>query len=145
MLRRILPHSGLALILWPASIIYGADRFIITEHDTWGFVVEQRAGPPEFVVTDRELPSNKPVTVKRPIVLLYSATWCAPCRAARQELERSRLPFDIRVVDVTHGGQPEYVDSIPYFEWDSPRGRRYAKWSSVNDLVKRWELSQSQK
>ncbi len=145
MLRRRLQISGIALIVWPASIVYGADRFIITEHDTSGFVVEQRAGPAEFIVTDREPLSTKPTTVQRPVVLLYSATWCAPCRAARQELERSRLPFDIRVVDVTHGGQPEYVDSIPYFEWDSPRGRRYAKWSSVSDLVKRWELTQSPK
>ncbi|MDB5338686.1 MAG: hypothetical protein JWN70_4305 [Planctomycetaceae bacterium] len=139
--RHLLRVPAFVLLTCPASVVLCADRFIVTEHDTSGFVVEHHAGPGQFIVTDREPPLTKPVTIKRPVVLLYSASWCAPCRVARQELERSRLPFDIRVIDVTNGGQPEYVDSIPYFEWDSPRGRRFAKWSSVSDLVKRWELT----
>lgn len=142
MKRPIVQTVALALLIWPTSVVFCADPFIVTERDTSGFVVEHHAGPLQFIVTDREPQLVKPAATKRPIVLLYSATWCAPCRAARQELERSRLPFEIRVVDVTAGGQPEYVDSMPYFEWESPRGRWFANWSGVGNLVKRWELTQ---
>lgn len=134
--------AGCSLLIWTAAVVCGADRFIVTEHDTSGFIVAHRAGSAEFLVTDRAWPETKPVTRQRPIVWLYSATWCIPCRIARQELERSVLPFAVRVVDVTSGGQPAYVDSIPYFEWDSPRGRRFAKWTSAAELIKRWELTQ---
>ena len=141
MRRRMLHLFSGMLLFWTAAFATAGERFIVTEHDTSGFVVEHRVGVAEFVVTDRALPVSTPVATKRPVVLLYSATWCTPCRIARRELERSQLPFEIRVVDVTAGGQPEYVDSIPYFEWHSPRGRWFAKWTSVAELIRRWELT----
>ena len=133
------------LLLWPACFANGTERFVVTERAASGFVVVHLTHSADFVVTDREppgiRPSHKPAVTPRPIVLLYSARWCAPCRAARQELDKADLPFEIRVVDVTDGGQPTYVDSLPYFEWRSPRGRWFAKWTSVEDLIKRWELT----
>jgi hypothetical protein len=141
MSRRMLKFMGTMWLAGLHSLACGADRFLVTERDTSGFVINEHSHGTAFVVTDRELPGTPPAATRRPIVLLYSARWCAPCRAARQELERSRLPFEVRVVDVTVGGQPGYVDSLPYFEWDSPRGRWFAKWTSAADLVKRWELT----
>ena len=141
MRRHMLQLSSGMLLFWTAAFAAAGERFIVTDHDTSGFVVEHRDGVAKFVVTDRALPVTKPVPTPRPVVLLYSATWCTPCRVARQELERSRLPFEIRVVDVTEGGLPEYVDSIPYFEWHSSRGRWFAKWTSVAELIRRWELT----
>lgn len=142
MSRQILKFMATMGLAGLHSLACGADRFLVTERDTSGFVISEQSHSTAFVVTDRELPLAQPAATRRPIVRLYSARWCAPCRAARQELERTRLPFEVRVVDVTAGGQPGYVDSLPYFEWDSPRGRWFAKWASAADLVSRWELTQ---
>jgi thiol-disulfide isomerase/thioredoxin len=143
--RLILCIAMLAAMGLPAG---ATERFIITEHETLSFVVAQYVPPVEFVVTDRLAPTvfkageiDTAVT-RRPVVIFYTATWCAPCRAARQALQQSRLPFDLQFIDVTHGGQPAYVDSIPYFEWDAPGGRRFAKWANVAELVRRWQLTQ---
>ena len=136
------PQSVIGLLLfWPAWFTAGPERFTVTDRSHSGFVVESPTHSAEFVVTDRAAPQVKSVATPRPIVLLYSARWCAPCRAARQELDKADLPFEIRVVDVTDGGQPAYVDGIPYFEWQTPRGRWFARWTNVADLVKRWELT----
>ena len=138
---RMLKFMGTIWLAGLHSLACGADRFLVTERDTSGFVIGEYYRATAFVITDRELPGAPPAATLRPIVLLYSARCCAPCRAARQELERSRLPFELRVKDVTTGGQPGYVDSLPYFEWESPRGRWFAKWTSAADLVNRWELT----
>jgi len=102
-----------------------------------------------FVVTDRPeaafVVTDNGVATKKPVVILYSAQWCVPCRVARSELERADLPFRIEIKDVTNGGQPAYVDGIPYFEWRSPSGHWFAKWESVADLVGRWKASQKAK
>lgn len=80
----------------------------------------------------------------RPSVTMYSAAWCAPCQRAKMELKavEKTLPFVIKVVDVDKSGWPAGVDSIPHFEWESSRGKLFAKWNGVQDLVARWELSQ---
>ncbi|MES2793813.1 MAG: thioredoxin family protein [Planctomycetota bacterium] len=143
--RLILSIAMLVAVGSPAG---AAERFIITERETSSFVVAQYVPPVEFVVTDRLVSAAvKPgeietAATRRPVVILYTATWCAPCRAARQALQQSRLPFDLQFIDITHGGQPAYVDSIPYFEWDAPGGRRFAKWTNVAELVRRWQLTQ---
>lgn len=143
--RHTLSIAMLVAVGLPAG---AAERFIITERETSSFVVAQYVPPVEFVVTDRLVSAAvKPgeietAATRRPVVILYTATWCAPCRAARQALQQSRLPFDLQFIDVTHGGQPAYVDSIPYFEWDAPGGRRFAKWTNVAELVRRWQLTQ---
>ncbi len=145
-----MPHQVLKsvislLLLWHACFASGTERFIVTDRRPSEFIVEYLAHSADFVVTDREppdiKPTHKPAVTPRPIVLLYSAKWCAPCRAARQALDKAALPFEIRVVDVTEGGQPAYVDGIPYFEWQTRRGRWFGKWTTVEDLVKRWELT----
>lgn len=147
MSRHVLRSAICLALIWPTSFVAGAESFAVTERFKAEFVVED-ANSPAFVVTDRASPlpamtdtAGGSTTTPRPIVRVYSAKWCVPCRIARQELERASLPFELQVVDVTLGGQPGYVDEIPYFEWQTPRGRWFAKWTSVADLVKRWELT----
>ncbi len=147
MYRHVLQSVVCLVLLWQGSVTAGSEAFIVTERFA-PEIAPASASSLAFVVTDRDSPlpiagvaepgsANTP----RPVVWFYSAKWCVPCQVARQELERAHLPFELRVVDVTQGGQPDYVDGIPYFEWKSPRGRWFAKWTNAADLIKRWELT----
>lgn len=99
----------------------------------------------EFLTPPLVPPPPSVATVEaRPTVTMYSAAWCAPCQRAKVELKalEKTLPFVIKIVDVDDRGWPAGVESIPHFEWDSPRGKLFAKWNGVKDLLARWELSQ---
>jgi hypothetical protein len=79
----------------------------------------------------------------RPIVTMYSATWCLPCQRAKAELQTATLPFDVQVTDVSHGGQPEWCESLPAFGWPAKGKIRYVLgFPGVGQLVRSWQATQ---
>lgn len=88
----------------------------------------------------------KPKTEAKPVVNLYSATWCAPCQRAKAELKAAAndLPFTVRIVDVSNGGQPAYVESLPWVSWPKAEGEVWQRsYPGVKELVSQWKQSQS--
>jgi thiol-disulfide isomerase/thioredoxin len=94
--------------------------------------------PVEVAVTKPE-PTKAAI---KSVVRFYSASWCAPCKAAKATLNQAKLPFTLEAIDVDVHGWPLGVDTIPHFEWDSPRGKLYTKWHGTTDLVGKWKYSQ---
>lgn len=97
------------------------------------------------------LPSVAPATIsqeprtknqERPLVTFYCASWCVPCQQAKAELNDVKLPFDIKIIDVSNGGQPDWCDSLPAFAWDHKGQTRYVLgWPGVKKLIKQWEAT----
>jgi len=86
----------------------------------------------------------------RPVVRLYTATWCSPCHGVKDDIKAARkaglLPFDVDLVDVSNGGHPEWCDTIPAFAWDVNGQAYYVQdYQSVDILVRRWRASQKSK
>lgn len=94
----------------------------------------------------RPEPSNLPSVQKphseRPRVTMYSATWCVPCQKAKAELQGKSLPFELKIVDVSHGGQPDWCDSIPAFAWQVRGQTRYVLgFPGVTKLIAIWQTT----
>lgn len=86
--------------------------------------------------------SGKPVA--KPVVTMYWATWCQPCGPAKDELKKADLPFDLKFVDVTNGGHPDWCDRIPAFAWDAQGQTRYViGFTGVDQLVARWKKTRT--
>ena len=76
----------------------------------------------------------------KPVVTMYTANWCVPCRRAKAELARATLPFSVREQDVSQGGQPEWCEALPAFAWVVDGQTRYVLgFSGVARLVSSWE------
>lgn len=87
----------------------------------------------------------KPKAESRPVVLMYSASWCAPCQHAKAELREAKLPFDIKYVDVSNGGQPAWCESIPAFSWQHKSQTRYVLgFTSVARLIEQWKATNNE-
>jgi len=99
--------------------------------------------PSAYVVT---VETAKPPAKSTSVVNLYSATWCAPCQAAKAELKAAAkdLPFTVRIVDVSNGGQPGYVKSLPWVSWPKAEGEVWQRsYPGVKELVSEWQNTQS--
>lgn len=99
--------------------------------------------PSAYVVT---VETAKPPAKAKPVVNLYSATWCGPCQAAKAELKAAAkdLPFTVRIVDVSNGGQPGYVTSLPWVSWPKAEGEVWQRsYPGVKELVEQWQATQS--
>lgn len=104
-----------------------------------GFTVTEGQAAP-FVVTYECEPSR---AATRPVVVLYTAKWCAPCQSAKAALKAAKLPFDIEYIDVSNGGQPSWCVTIPAFAWDVNGKTRYVLgFPGVKQLIKTWEGTQ---
>lgn len=86
-----------------------------------GFSFSRESLPiqPSFVFTREVLPQS---AASLPHVRFYSATWCKYCPQTKRQIDQARkaglLPFDVDLIDVSNGGQPEWCDTIPTFAWD---------------------------
>lgn len=88
-------------------------------------------------------PSVSAAPVSKPLVTMYGAAWCQPCGPAKDELKKADLPFEIKYVDVTNGGQPDWCDKVPAFGWDAHGRTRYViGFPGVKQLVSRWKQTQ---
>lgn len=106
------------------------------------FIVTDRPAA-DFVVTDRNpwLPPAPAAADPRPIVVAYSATYCQLCPTVKAELEAAakNLPFRIEWQDITNGGAPPWLDSVPAFAWSMNEKSWYAKgYQGTPDLVARY-------
>lgn len=90
---------------------------------------------------------EKPKASGKPIVRMYTATWCQPCQRAKAELKNAKLPFEIQYVDVGDGSNaPKWCESVPSFAWDHDGQTRYViGFTSVSALVRRWETTNGTK
>lgn len=91
-----------------------------------------------------ELPESQKPTQK-PVVRMYVASWCQHCIPAKKALDAVPLPFQIVEVDVTNKPLPTWCNSIPAFDWDTPKGLLYVHWNGVQDLIGRWRQSQAER
>lgn len=95
--------------------------------------------------------ASAPVTPEKPkaslpVVTMYSATWCGPCRQAKAELKAVVLPFELQIVDVSKGGQPAWCESLPGFGWEHNGQTRFILgYPGVKQLVARWEATLKEK
>lgn len=107
-----------------------------TVGDSWLPPVPPRPGVPQPVPT--------PKVEAKPIVKMFSATWCGPCQSAKASLKQSSLPFDIEYVDVSNGGQPSWCSSLPGFGWQANGQTRYVLgFPGVSKLVGQWKATQT--
>lgn len=87
-------------------------------------------------------PVEKPKAESRPVVRMYTATWCGPCQQAKANLRGADLPFDLQMVDVSNGGHPAWCDSIPAFAWEHNGQTRFILgFPGVKQLISRWETT----
>ena len=64
--------------------------------------------------------------VKRKLVTMFTATWCGKCGVEKAKIQAAgTLPFDVRLVDVSDGGQPGWVTSLPTFWWADNNGQSW--------------------
>ena len=104
-----------------------------------------RPRPPGSIEsTPRPAQKTTPEPPRRPeqksVVTMYTATWCAPCRQAKAELQGAKLPFDLRYQDVSNGGQPDWCESIPAFAWNANGQTRYVLgFPGVAQLIETWK------
>lgn len=137
----------LATVAVIIAVLIGQARISYGESDYWRSKVASAIAIETSLRTDTAEPSPPAETKEKAepaklIVVMYSAKWCAPCQRAKAELKGAKLPFELQIIDVDQAGWPGGLDTIPHFEWDSPRGKLFAKWNGVKDLIGRWELSQ---
>lgn len=82
----------------------------------------------------------------RSVMYLHTASWCAPCQAAKKALTKEileKLPFTIEVRDST---EYEYPHPIPAFHWDTPNGpMKLEGWYGVDHLVSEWTKTQTKR
>lgn len=138
------------LAFFTKSLFAGRPKsFVITDHDVSGFVVTDHPSLQE----KRVVTEHNPGVHEDDKIFLYSATWCGPCRAAKEALAKIKdKPFVLDIVDVDAEKYPPGFDklptklqTIPHFEWNTPNGRVYTKWKDYEDLVGKWLLSKQRK
>lgn len=120
------------------------------------FVVTERPDP-QFIVTDIYLgPFFEPIkevhlkpepAKVRPVVVMYTAGWCAPCTSAKtnwKDYAKSHdVPFDMVYRDVDNHGFPTWSNTIPAYSFEVDRQTRYViGYPGAEKLIARWQATQ---
>jgi len=84
-----------------------------------------------FVVSQGTLPtSGFRVTVDKPVLEFYTASWCLPCVAAKDALAKAKdLPFTVKEIDVDR--LDDFDGPIPQFRWSCSKSRAFPAGRAV--------------
>lgn len=98
-------------------------------------------------VTGDEWYDSEAASTVKPVVLMYTASWCAPCQIAKQQLAaaaaKGELPFTIQEVDIDI--DRGYQGAVPHFAYKNSTTstgwaflQKQPGWRGVDELKTKW-------